>query len=363
MVAIPDLPDNRAYGERHMSGIQMIYFAPGAVVHEIRAKHQIIANGHFDLVHSFCVGLRSILAMRLIRHCGPPPIVVYDWDELMTAHRMKPGHVRLKNRLVQMYALQTGDGFTAASTFLHDYIRARGRKARSNVLLLPNGFDPIIDTRIEDSAAREVVKNDNAEQKLLYVGAISREYQVWELLDLAERIRSAKLKWKIFIAGEGPDRDEFARLCRERGLEGHISLLVWIPGETIACVLRVASILVFSFPPTLQNVARCPLKIYQYAASGVPIVTNRVGEVARALGDSGHYYAPGDAADMLAACRRASGTTHRMLSAGELEALTWEARGVHYAAWLKSIMVRRSDVLSAANPKVPKTNISARADD
>ena len=68
-----------------------------------------------------------------------------------------------------------------------------------------------------------------------------------------------------------------------------------------------------------------------------PIVTNRVGEVAEALGDAGFYYHPNSTESMACACERAlcSAATYDLSHAMPL--VYWSERARCYGRWLESL--------------------------
>jgi glycosyltransferase involved in cell wall biosynthesis len=334
-IALPDLPENRAFVAENLPGIQWRPFPSGSPWQEIAAKHRLAKAGHYDVIHSFCLGVRCVLVRSALRG-SRRPLVIYDWDELFSVHYKNRFWTLAKHKLVETYSLAFGDGYTAASQYLYDYMSRRvGRRGRDRVLLLPVGYDPVMEDRTFASAALGTIESDFAQKKLVYVGALTTGYQIGELIELGQEIKAHQLPWKIFIVGRGPDEARFKQTIAERGLEGQLSLTGWVPVKAIGAILRAADVLLFPITPTEQNIARCPLKIFQYMASRIPVVTNRVGEVGRALGKWGYYYTSDDAADFRQKCADAiSGGRTVPYPAACLEQLTWGARAREYRDWL-----------------------------
>jgi glycosyltransferase involved in cell wall biosynthesis len=338
-VGLPDSRENRSFCKDQLRRVSCFYFDGSTARSELLAKARL-ARGGYDVIHSFCVGLRFLFAPR----CWPKrtrPKIVYDWDEFLSNHIKTPRLLRLKNRLVEEYSIQHGDAFTAASAYLHSYLVGRlGGRRSKDVLLLPNGFDAVIDRTIVQGSVSEQIRADGSFKRLIYVGAITKGYQIGELIDLAEVIRAKRAEWRIYVIGEGPDRQYFERIIHIKDLKNHIVFLGRVPVTEIAGCLKCGDLLLFPFAPNVQNEARCPLKLYQYVASGVPIVTNAVGEVGRALGSDALYYRHGSADDMFRVCREAiDAIWSHTCSEVDTASMTWDARVVAYRSWLEGLLV------------------------
>jgi glycosyltransferase involved in cell wall biosynthesis len=327
-IAMPDAIENKEFAARYLKHCNWLFFERGSAAKELLYKDRILRDGDYDFVHSFCLGVRFSIRPHWARNRRPR--IVYDWDELLSSHRNCPTGIRLKNTAIERYSLSTGDGFTAASVYLRDYLAARAN-GRS-VLFLPNGFDTELDVNIVSSEVLRKIEQSSA-KKLIYVGAITKGYQIWELAELAVQIRERQLDWKIYVVGTGPDEQAFRSELRDKKVNEVVVLTGWVPTETIAGILRSADVLLFPFHASVQNTARCPLKIYQYVASGVPVVTNQVGEVARVLSEAGYYYPPGNVQLLLEACYQAVATKHQR-TVGPNETLTWACRATAYCEWL-----------------------------
>ena len=93
---------------------------------------------------------------------------------------------------------------------------------------------------------------------LIYVGTISRIYQVEEILDLAGELRSRRRDFVVLICGEGPDRKTYQALAASRGLDDVIHFEGRIQRQEVASYLDAASVLLFPFHENRHNLALVP---------------------------------------------------------------------------------------------------------
>lgn len=95
----------------------------------------------------------------------------------------------------------------------------------------------------------------------------------------------------IHVTGRGPELEQWRAFVRAHALD-NVVLVGHLPDEQVWPHLRHAHALLFPIRPTVLNLARCPLKVYDYMQARRPILTNRVGEVMEALRERGVYADP-----------------------------------------------------------------------
>jgi glycosyltransferase involved in cell wall biosynthesis len=114
-------------------------------------------------------------------------------------------------------------------------------------------------------------------------------------------------------------------------LPGRVSL------ADLQAYLRVSEVFLLPFPGSPQNLYRCPTKLFQYIAYNRPIVTNRVGEVAEALGDAGFYYEPGSVESMADACENAIANSANYDRSALIPPIYWSERVHQYRNWIENL--------------------------
>jgi glycosyltransferase involved in cell wall biosynthesis len=101
---------------------------------------------------------------------------------------------------------------------------------------------------------------------------------------LVEAVSLSNENWRLLIGGDGPMRDQLARLVRQHGLEDRVEFLGYVPENELPMRYRKADL--FALPSTYEGM---PLTVLEAAASGTPIlasaraatdfVTDRMGVV------------------------------------------------------------------------------------
>jgi glycosyltransferase involved in cell wall biosynthesis len=168
--------------------------------------------------------------------------------------------------------------------------------SRSNVAVIPNGFDA--DVFRPDAAARSEVRHLlDVEADAMLVGLVGR---VEPVKDHATFLRAAALLKERFpraifvLIGQDAETSNGAlmSLVRDYGLEGAVRLLGLrrdVPRLTAALDLAVLSSISESFPNVVGEAMSC----------GVPVVSTAVGDAAQIIGNTG-LVVPPRRPDMLA---------------------------------------------------------------
>ena len=137
---------------------------------------------------------------------------------------------------------------------------------------IPNGVDPEV--------FRPSEKNES-KLKVLFMGMFHADIIDADVIVRAIARVSEKHNVKLLIVGGGDDLARAKKLAEELKIDseftGHI--------DDVPSVIGSANIGVISFRDNLLNNCKCPLRLYEYMACGLPIVSTKVGEPAYVLKD------------------------------------------------------------------------------
>ena len=112
-------------------------------------------------------------------------------------------------------------------------------------------------------------------------------------------------EYELMIVGEGTSRARLERLAGERGA-GNVSFTGLVSPEQAALRMRASDALLVSLAPLPELGKSVPIKLYDGAAIGRPMIVAAPGESARLAADGGFalLVEPGDADGLASAVRR-----------------------------------------------------------
>ena len=138
---------------------------------------------------------------------------------------------------------------------------------------------------------------------------------------------------RLVFVGEGPMTESIIQTSDQLGLRNRVTLTGAIDHDLIPDTLMALDVLVAPYPQTVDFYFS-PIKIFEYMASGRPIVASSVGQVAEMLEHEKNalLVPPGDAAALTQALPRLKSDPElgaRLAQAAQLEARanhTWTTR-------------------------------------
>jgi glycosyltransferase involved in cell wall biosynthesis len=331
-VIVPDDARNVSIAALNPSAIEPRYFKASSAVGECLIKAQEIVKGHFDIVHVVGIGLRS---MQIIGRPFRRPMYIQDYDEMMAAHKGLSITRRIYYGAVESLSRHRAHAIVVASRNLEKLVRQCRPSIGPRLLYLPIGYDS---TREGSSGHLDVGLRSiaNGRSILTWIGSFWPGYGVEEMLKLADKMQKSGRQYLFMLVGDGPLL-EGARTFVASNQLANVVLPGRIDHSDLQAYLRVADVFLLPYPATPINLFRCPTKLFQYIAYNRPVVTNRVGEVAEALTDSGIYYEAENTDSMAKACDVAVGQSSSYDRTSLVEPVKWSNRARCYREWVESI--------------------------
>jgi glycosyltransferase involved in cell wall biosynthesis len=237
---------------------------------------------------------------------------------------------------------------TVASHWLQQYARYLGLSAE-RILYLPNGYEPdaispAADSRSGDDPAGAAEDEADSTARLLWYTRFT-EADPGRAAALLAPLLVGPQATRLAILGEeinAGDRDALAAALAAAGVADRVDWLGYDPAMLDRLVRRHGRSLVAAYPldDDRVNRARCPSKISQLMALGIPLVGESVGELACYLAgfESECLAPPSDAAGFQSRVRALLGSAQMRAHLGErlktaADTWTWEHTAAGLLSW------------------------------
>jgi glycosyltransferase involved in cell wall biosynthesis len=183
---------------------------------------------------------------------------------------------------------------------LRSYVLRRGA-APEHITVLPNGVDTIRFTPARVSA--NLRQSFGIEPDAFVVG-FSGSLKPWHgvdlLLDAFAHLRTRNSKMRLLIVGNGPQRDALVSRTADLGITESVIFTGSVPHHQMASMLGMMDVGVAPYLD-IPNFYFSPLKLFEYMATGLPIVASNAGEISTIVqhGESGLLFSPGNVTELI----------------------------------------------------------------
>ena len=245
-----------------------------------------------DLVHLFKPkGYGGVAAMLLIvlRRIGvrlsPVLVDTDDWEGKGGMNELQPysGAERAVFAFQERWLLPNAQGVTVASRAL-ELMAAQSRGKDGRLLYLPNCVEDGPVGCAGEVRSRQSIP-DAAPVVLLYTRFF--EFSQEKLHAICAEVHRQVPAAHFLVVGKGR-HDEEAQLlaaAQRLGFAEVLRLAGWVEPAELPSYFAAADLAIYPFAENLINRCKCPAKLTELLRAGVPVVADRVGQVAEYIRD------------------------------------------------------------------------------
>lgn len=313
----PHHPENRVhpgYGTHaretaHEDGVEVVRFRPWIVAKD-RLAVRLLAELRFcaqAALHALADRRDLVVASSPYMFLGPMVFVAarvrgarFGWDvrdltwEYLKATGKRTFGLDRAVAAVMRATARRVDVLTTATEGQQTYFGP----VRGAATTIVNGLAPDLIAALEAGPPRE---DPERRPRVLYAGLIGFPQGLRVLLDAAAALPEAD----VVLAGDGPERAALEAEARTRGL-GNVRFTGFVDSVRLASLYRDADVLVAHLRDDPAFAIAQPSKLWEYMATGRPVVYGGRGEAAAILEQRciGVVAPPDDAAALATAVRR-----------------------------------------------------------
>jgi glycosyltransferase involved in cell wall biosynthesis len=283
------------YGVRHYQGVEVLtipkpdVYLFGQVLFHLGVVRYLF--NHFDEVDIVFFHQESgvwLLPMRFVRLLKRTrrPLFVMDTRDI---NDLKPGDIKVMLRsafegLNHKLAGLLADGQTTITSRFVELVKIRETKIWGT---WPSGVDL---PRFAEPAETRKWPGDADPIRLVYVGIVLEKRHLVPLCRAVQRANENGYSFELVVAGDGPDMASLT-LCAEGSPES-VKLLEPVPHTAVPALLATMHVGVTSLPDIddVKYGASSPIKLFEYMASGLPVLATRNVCHSDVVGDGGYTF-------------------------------------------------------------------------
>lgn len=189
-------------------------------------------------------------------------------------HTVEPHHIEVEQTLMSEADL--------VITVSNELTRWADLTRSGPTVTIPNGFEPAWFTPN---------KRHPTEPTLAFIGHPKPWHGADRLPSLLRALADRGHHPELMVIGGGPGADDIKNRSTELGVADQLTITGALPPEEASALLAEATIGIAPYPRQ-DPFYFCPLKIIDYLAAGLPIVSTRQGDITELVDDAGIVVEP-----------------------------------------------------------------------
>lgn len=286
---------------------QQVALALNRVLDDFQSDSQFI-------ISSFPLWNEIIFSLRRDRR----GTVIYDCHDLLTGfHNISPD---IQRREIDL--LHSCDGVAFSSDWLQEHIEDAVPHIKGKTQVIPNAVN-FADFASVAPHGKTRGRSDGS-VCVGYVGSMQHWVDVDSLLHLA----TERPQWRLVLVG----RIEHESITRLASLP-NVELTGEIPYEELPELLSTFDVALIPFLVTPLTLATNPVKLYEYFACGLPVVSAALPEVQKYGDLAGTYEGGADLVAKIESALREDGPQNRLRRQRKAQEESWRSRRDQFIRW------------------------------
>ena len=163
---------------------------------------------------------------------------------------------------------------SAVSDEIKQYISSKQRQIK-NTHVIPNAVDTDF---FHPTVIPSFIPPRQGSKVIGFVGSLKPWHGLEILLNGFRTLITQQLNYHLLIVGDGPLRDWIEGYACGAKIEDEVTITGWIAHQELPGLIKSMDIAVAPYPK-LDHFYFSPLKLYEYMATGTPVIASRIGQI------------------------------------------------------------------------------------
>ena len=250
-----------------------IYDSRLTSIYPIKAINKI-KSWNLDVIHSQTEFAIGTFARLFAKQYNIPIVHTYhtmyeDYVYYITKGYFDKSSKTLLEYLTKFYCDKTITELIVPTKKAYDLFKKKYNVER-NIHIIPTGIevDRFYKENIDNKKISQLKKKYNISKKdfvAIFVGRIAEEKNIPFLIELTENLIKTKHNFKLLIVGDGPDKEKYEKLTKEKHCENNIIFTGKVPWDDIPIYYQLANIFISASQSETQG-----LTIIEAMAASLP---------------------------------------------------------------------------------------------
>lgn len=315
--------------------VNIHYFPKVGMWQEVKLKNKILKSIQPDYIY-----LCAFIFRNIVLPFNNKIIKLVEHSELQSGIPDVKGIKRLWSVFMEYYSLIYADGLLCASKYLENFFLPIKKRfaLKGQIFYHPYAYSQALYSPKSNDELSATFSKLLDKKNFVFLGTITKNYGALTMVEAFKKLREKRSDIRLLMLGRGRHYEDVVSYVKENNLEDDVNLPGYISEADIPNYLSVAHSFILPLNNTIQDLARCPSKLFIYLPFEKPIITCELGEPLETLGETGLYYKAGDVEDLQQQLEKSLiNQNYNLLSPVNH---TWEARTQEFHVWLSQSLLK-----------------------
>lgn len=217
-----------------------------------------------------------------------PMGLAYEESKLDKKSSTKVKLIRPLIKYEEKFIFQKSDAIAVYTNIIKNYVSQKFNVTIEKIHVIPHGVNldiPYAGDESEKSSIFNKLNIPETNKVVLYAGSLSELHGIPFLIEAIDYLSKKRQDISFLILGKGVLENKLKVWIKENKLT-NVHLLGFVPSNKIGLYLSLADILVIPHAKCIQTELDQPTKLFEYLASGRPIVSFNLKAIAEVVGDN-----------------------------------------------------------------------------
>jgi len=336
LIIAEDDSENRKRIELECNGnIQIFYYKKGNFVNEIKQKTTLVELIKPDIVYFCSFSIRNFF---LKNRLSFTPEIIVEYSEMSSKIGDASWYRKCYMRFMEKYSVRYANRIVAASKYLYHYYSDRKINKRNiPVEYSPYAYNDQVLISDNQSYTNELYDRYKNHVVFIYMGSFVKNYGFYTMLESVKLLKQGGNKnFKFLFMGKGVELENGIKFVDTYGIGDEVEFLGYVDEDKLSSYFSIANAFVSPLNNTIQDIARCPSKIYMYLPFKKPIITSKIGEPHEIFKEEGLYFDVNKPSSLSVLLESVIKNQTKYCPINE-DDHTWQTRARHFDSWVKSI--------------------------
>lgn len=315
--------------------IAIHYYKKGTVSEEVKVKTDLIKQLKPNYIYFCSFSIRNRINKSKL---GYKPEIIVEHSELQSSIPDNKGLKKILAILTEYGSVFFASKLVCASKYLEvEYAKYAKRCLKPNI---PISYSPYA-FNFEVINSPMVVLDDlnkkySGKKVFLYMGTMTRNYGLFTMIDAVLELKKIRKDFILILMGRGRHLEEAKQFVDKKGIEDVVEFPGYIPEDSLSSYFRIADAFISPVNNSIQDIARCPSKIYMYLPFKKPVFTCALGEPKEIFKEKGYYFDNTSPLSLSKLMAKLYNDNNKQINI-DIEKHSWKQRSMDFNQWIESI--------------------------